>query len=113
MTMVYEWKTGYCEYDIEDDQQGQVKVTTLHWNCEAWDDAYTGYPHATSVGTVDASEQSRVYTLPALEAVPASVMTGWVKQALGDEGVQEIEDNLLAQYNELVAPTKGGLTPSE
>ena len=116
MTMVYEWKTGYCEYLFEDpsDQQGQVKVTTLHWNCSAHDDAYTGYAPVTSIGTVDASEQNRVYTLAALQNVPESVMTGWVQQAMnnGEPTVQDVEDALLEQWNNQLEPPGGGITPS-
>jgi hypothetical protein len=111
----YEWKTGYCEYLFEDpaDQNGNVKVTTLHWNCSASDPDNSGIPPVTNIGTVNAADQNRVYTLAALQNVPESVMTGWVKQALGDEEVASIEEGLERQYNEAAQPSGGGITPSE
>ena len=102
------WKTGYCEYDIEEGGTGQVKVTTLHWLCSKTE----GLNAASSYGTIDASEQSRVYTLPALQNVPESVMTGWVQQALGAEEVARIETDLDNQLIEQATPTHGGLSPA-
>ena len=120
MTMVYDWKTGYCEYDFvatanpnqgQGRAEGQVKVTTLHWTCSAYDDAVTSHPPQTSYGTVDGSEQDRVYTLPALSNVPQHVMTKWVHDAMGADEVKNIEDNLLARWQEELTPTSGGFTP--
>ena len=110
----YEWKTGYCEYQFEDpsDQNGNVKVTILHWRCTVSDPDMSGIPGVTSIGTVSAEDQNRVYTLSALQNVPESVMTGWVKQALGEEEVQNVEDGLLAQWNDQVTPPGGGITPT-
>ena len=111
----YEWKTGYCEYLFEDpsNQNGNVKVTTLHWNCTVSDPDIPGIPGVTNIGTVSAADQNRVYTLASLQNVPENVMTGWVQQALGDEEVQNIEDNLLAQWNDAIQPSGGGIAPSE
>ncbi len=112
----YEWKTGYCEYQFEDpsDQNGNVKVTILHWRCTVSDPDMSGIPGVTSIGTVSAEDQNRVYTLSALQNVPESVMTGWVKQALdnSDQTVQDIEDQLLAQWNDAIQPSGGGITPT-
>ena len=102
------WKTGYCEYDIEEGGTGQVKVTTLHWLCSKTE----GLNAASSYGTIDASEQSRVYTLPALQNVPESVMTGWVLQALGEEEQLRIEAAIEADIVEQQTPTHGGLAPT-
>ena len=104
-----EWKTGYCEYAIQ--SQPNVKVTTLHWQCIARDDDTT--QTATNIGTVDAGEQNRVYTLQALQNVPESVMTGWVQQALGAEEVAQIEQNVTEQLDAILNPTTGGLVPEQ
>ena len=110
-----EWKCGYCEYDIEDPAQpaGQVKVTTLHWRCIGSDDESGNT--ASNIGTINAADQNRVYTLAALQAVPESVMVGWVQQALdsGDQTVADIEANVTAQVELLNTPVSGGLTPEE
>lgn len=105
----YIWKTGYCEYTKEGLSGGQVKVTTLHWNCTLIDKDFS----ANEYGSVDASDQNRVYTLPALKAVPESVMNDWVKDALGAEEVAAIENRLQDSIYEQENPTTGGFDPSE
>jgi hypothetical protein len=120
MTMIYEWNTGYCEYKLNDPGQpaGNVTVSELHWTCNARDDAVPGDEFVSRYGTVDASEQNRVYTVAALSNVPASVMTGWVKQALDNlpseqkQSVADIEADLLTDWNNLQQPPTGGLTPT-
>ena len=103
-----EWKCGYCEYDIDPEgAPGQVKVTTLHWRASLTDQGET----ASSYGTVSTADQNRVYTLPALQAVPESVMVGWVQDAMEDPTYEEVEASLQAQIDLLVTPTTGGLTP--
>jgi hypothetical protein len=119
MAMVYEWTTRYCEYNFEDpaNPSGNVFVTILHWNCRARDDAIAGDQWVSRYGTVDASDQNRVYTLPALSNVPESVMTGWVQQALDkapaeeQTSVADIEAALLTDWNNLQQPASGGLSP--
>ena len=85
---------------------GQVKVTTLHYRASLTDGTFT----ATSYGTT-ADDQNRVYTKAALEAVPESVVIGWIQQALGAEAVAEIEAQLAANLAELQNPTTGTVTP--
>lgn len=102
----YTWKTGHCKYENEGSKK--VKVSSLHWTCTGVDGEFFG----SSYGSISAVDQNRVYTLAALQAVPGSVMTGWIKQALGDEDVQRIEDGVAAQIAEKQVPTKGGFAPS-
>ena len=89
------------------EQQGQVKVSTLHWRATLEADGYT----ASSYGATP-DDGDRVYTLPALEAVPESVVIGWIKQALGDEEVARIEQALLDDIVEQKTPTSGTVTPA-
>jgi len=103
-----EWKCGFCEYTMEGQSQGQVKVTTLHYNVSLVEGEFS----ASSYGTTG-DEATRVYTLPALQAVPESVMVGWVQAALGQERVDEIEAALAANIAEQKTPTHGGVTPGE
>ena len=91
---------------VDDEQPGQVKVTILHWRCTLTVEDLT----ASSYGTTP-DDGNRVYTLAALEAVPESVVIGWIHQALGQEEVDRIEqalvDNIEAQAN----PTSGTVSP--
>jgi hypothetical protein len=91
---------------VDDEQPGQVKVTTLHWRATLEADGFT----ASSYGTTP-DEGNRVYTKPALEAVPESVVIGWIHQALGDEEVARIEQALLDDIAQQKNPTSGTVTP--
>jgi hypothetical protein len=84
----------------------QVKVTTLHYRASLTDGTYT----ASNYGTTP-DDQNRVYTLPALENVPESVVIGWIKQALGDEEVQRIEQGLVDSIESQKNPTTGTVNP--
>ena len=101
------WKVSRCEYDIEE-TGGQVKVTNLHYQVSYMDGEFI----ASSYGSTG-DNQNRVYALPALQAVPMSVMVKWVKQSLGDEEVASIEQSLLDNIVEQKTPTSGGITPAE
>ncbi len=106
---MHEWLTTYCAWDNDDPgtPAGQVRVTILHYTVEKIVDGVG----AAKNGRVDTSDENRQYTLAALEAVPESVMTGWVKDALGTEEVQRIEDGIDAEIAEKNDPTSGGLIP--
>ena len=100
------WKAPAVNWQDVEDGSGQVKVTTLHWRATLEADGFT----ATSYGTTP-DDQNRVYTKPALEAVPESVVIGWIKQALGDEEVARIEQALLDNIAEQKNPTSGTVNP--
>lgn len=85
---------------------GDVLVTTLHWRAVLEADGFT----ASSYGTTP-DDQDRIYTLPALEAVPESVVIGWIQQALGAEEVARIEQALLDDIAEQKNPTTGTVSP--
>ena len=117
MTMQYEWKCGHVEWASEPvanhgNGAGQVKVTTLHWNCVAWDDAHDLGQTVNSIGTVSAADQNRKYPLPALQAVPEATFIKWVHQAMGDDEKNRIEADLATRHQELINPTHGGFTPA-
>lgn len=106
--MAIEWITGYCEYDSNEQPAGNVKVTDLHWTCTASDSGES----VSLVGSVNAAQQDRVYTLASLQNVPQHVMTNWVHQAMGAEDVAAVEANAAAQLEEKLNPTSGGFVPS-
>jgi hypothetical protein len=107
------WTAPAVDWTNQDDEastmpmaSGQVKVTTLHYRASLTDGTYT----ASTYGTTP-DDQNRVYTLPALEAVPESVVIGWIHQALGDEEVQRIEQGLLDSIESQKNPTDGTVNP--
>jgi hypothetical protein len=83
-----------------------VKVTALHWRATLFADGFT----ASSYGTTP-DDGNRVYTLPALENVPESVVIGWSQQALGAEGVARIEQALVDDIEQQKNPTSGSVNP--
>lgn len=99
------WTCAQCEYDNQGGNQ--VLVTQLHWRADLNEDEY----HAGSYG-VTPDDGNRVYALPALEAVPANVIVGWIQAALGDEEVERIEQGLRDGIAEKKEPTSGGFVPS-
>ena len=104
-----EWNTNYCRYEDVDDA-GQVKVTTLDYLVEQTVDEVTG----SRQGRVDLSEENRVFPLPALLNVPASVMTGWIQDALGPEMVAQLEEDAMPGIeDETIDPPTGGFDPNE
>jgi len=104
------WYTKYYDYSVvKESPNGQVQVETLHWRTSLDEDEF----HAESYGTVSTADQSRVYTLPALQNVPESVMTGWVKDAMGTEEVDRVEQSLRDNIAEQKNPQSGGGTPAE
>ncbi len=100
------WGAPALDWTNEEQTQGQVKVTTLHWRATLEADGFT----ASSYGATP-DDQNRVYTKPALENVPGSVVIGWIQQALGAEEVARIEQALLDDIAEQKNPTSGSVTP--
>ena len=100
------WKTLFCKYNF---RGNQALVTTLDY-----DTTYVQGDFETNIkGCVDVSGQKRVYPLPALLNVPEHVMTQWVKEALGPEQVEYIENQLQIRFDESENPTSGGFPPKE
>lgn len=102
------WTSPAVDWDNTDQQQGQVKVTNLHYRVDLEADGFT----ASTYGTTP-DGQNRVYTLPALEAVPESAVIGWIQQALGAEEVARIEQGLVDGIEAQKNPTTGTVQPGD
>ena len=102
------WEAPAVDWDSHEQTQGQVKVTTLHYRAHLEDQGFSASTYST---TPDG--QNRVYTLPALEAVPESVVIGWIQQALGPEEVARIEQGLADNIESQVNPTTGTVNPGD
>ena len=98
------WKANKTNWIDAEGPAPQVKVTTLYWEANLEDGGFMSRAYG-SIG----DEENRVYTLAALEAVPESVVIGWIKQALGDEKVVLIEAGLAADIEEQQTPTSGSI----
>jgi hypothetical protein len=86
-------------------QAGNVIVETLHWEATMIEGEFS----ARRYGAMP-DDSNRVYTLPALENVPADVVEGWIKDALGPEEVARIEQALADDIAEQQNPTSGSIT---
>ena len=100
------WSAPAVDWTNVEQVSGQVKVTTLHYRATLTDGPLT----ASSYGTTP-DDQDRVYTMAALEAVPESVVIGWIQQALGAEEVARIEQQLADDIVEQKTPTSGTVNP--
>lgn len=107
--------------DYKDAGQGnQVVVTNLHWAYEAkqlkldppTDDGEDLYWRRRYVGATK-DRQNRVYTKPALDAVPDHVRIQWIQTAIvdnmgeGDLTPEEIETQVQAELAALIAEKEG------
>ena len=100
------WKAPAVDWQDTEGNPNQAKVTTLHWRCSLTEGEFS----ASSYGTTP-DDQNRVYTKPALENVPESVIIGWIQQALGDEEVARIEQSLVDSIAFQKTPTSGTVNP--
>ncbi len=102
--MTHTWITTYMEWSNKDQQPGKVVATVAHWNVSRTDGGFSG----KVIGSVNLSDQNRVYTQAALENVPANVIQMWVDAAIGAEDMQIAEDAVDAIIAEQATPTTGG-----
>ena len=79
------------------------KVTTIHWTLSATDGTY----NAGAYGSIGVDGDVAI----AYKDLTADVVVGWVKAALTDEKVKEVEAALVKQIEEQVAPTKAAGLP--
>ena len=106
--MAVKWNAPAVDWQDLEDNPNQMRVTTLHWRASLTEGEFT----ASSYGTTP-DDQNRVYTKPALENVPESVVIGWIHQALGQEEVDRIEQRLADDIAQQQNPTSGTICPAD
>ena len=116
-----EWKVVRLEYKNVDNPSQNVLVTNMHWECTASElkDPAPSDPEDDLYwrGRVYGSlpdGNNRVYTLPALQAVPQATVIGWVQAAIDagpEQSVAEIEAAVLAQIEKQKNPPGGSVVP--
>ena len=98
MTTTYDWRIEQMECYPEQDGHTDV-VFTVHWRCNASEGNY----NATSYGSVGVTLNAEADFTPYANLTPTEVV-GWVKDALGEEQVSDIERGLAGQIANLISP---------
>jgi len=98
MTITTNWNIANLERNTADG-----KVTTVHYTIDATDGTY----NAGAYGSIGVDGDVAI----AYKDLTADTVVGWVKAALTDEKVKEVEAALVKQIEEQVAPTKAAGLP--
>ena len=98
MTLTNTWHIANLDRNTADG-----KVTTVHYTVDATDGTY----NAGAYGSIGVDGDVAI----AYKDLTADVVVGWVKAALTDEKVKEVEAALVKQIEEQAAPTKAAGLP--
>ena len=99
MTTVFSWAIANLEHETADGF-----VYTAHYTISAKDAAYS----ASAYGSIGLE---RPDSLIPYSDLTEEIVVGWVKDALTEEKVGQIEDALQAQLDEQAAPTRAAGVP--
>lgn len=99
MTTAFNWTVGNLERETADGF-----VYTAHYTISAKSAAYS----ASAYGSIGFERPDSL--IPYSELTEA-IVVGWVKDALTEEKVEQIEDALQSQLDEQAAPTKAAGVP--
>jgi len=102
--MTYDWN---CKtVDVHPQAEGETNVVyNVHWIVTGTDEDYS----VTSIGTQVVPLESETDFIP-FEDLTNEIVVGWTKDAMGEEEVQAIEDNIANQIIELANPTSVTMT---
>jgi len=102
--MTYDWN---CKtVDVYPQAEGETNVVyNVHWVVTGTEEDYT----VNSIGTQLLSLDSDVDFIP-FEDLTNEIIVGWVKEAIGEDQVQAIEDSIANQIIELTNPTSITMT---
>ena len=98
-TITYTWKIGQLDRETSDGF-----VFTAHYTVNADNGTYTA-------GAYGSQGFERPDTLVAYSELTEEIVLGWLKTALTEEKVLEVEKALEAQIEEQVQPTKAAGVP--
>ena len=99
MTTAFNWAVGNLERETADGY-----VYTAHYTVSAKSAAY-------SAGAYGSIGFERPDSLIPYSELTEAIVVGWVKDALTEEKVEQIEDALQSQLDEQAAPTKAAGVP--
>ena len=102
--MTYDWN---CKtVDVHPQEEGETNVVyNVHWIVTGTEEDYS----ATNIGTQIVTLNSEADFIP-FEDLTNEIIVGWTKDAMGEEQVQAIEDNIASQIAELKNPTSVTMT---
>jgi len=102
--MTYDWN---CKtVDVHPQAEGETNVVyNVHWIVTGTEEDYS----VTSIGTQVVPLDSEADFIP-FEDLTNEIVVGWTKDAMGEEEVQAIEDNIANQIIELANPTSVTMT---
>jgi len=102
--MTYDWN---CKtVDVHPQAEGETNVVyNVHWIVTGTEEDYS----VTSIGTQVVPLDSEADFIP-FEDLTNEIVVGWTKDAMGEEEVQAIEDNIANQIIELASPTSVTMT---
>lgn len=91
MATTIEWKVE--QMDCYPEHEGEQDVVfTVHWRCNGADGSYSGTAYGTQALTYEAGTPFTPYS-----SLTEAQVIGWVKAAMGDERVAEIEASVASQ----------------
>ena len=99
MTTVFSWAIGNLEHETADGF-----IFTAHYSINAKNAAY-------SAGAYGSIGFERPDSLVPYSDITEEMVVGWVKDALTEEKVEQIEEALQSQLDEQAAPTKAAGVP--
>lgn len=100
-----QWKIVQCDYLNESSGKEKV-VNNVHWEVIDQDGEHQGRAYGSvGINIDDLSNFTEFENLTEADVV------GWVKNAIGEEGVDKSEETVAAQLEELKNPTKGSDLP--
>ena len=102
--MTYDWN---CKtVDVHPQAEGETNVVyNVHWVVTGTEEDYS----ATNIGTQVVPLDFEADFIP-FEDLTNEIVVGWTKDAMGEEEVQAIEDNIANQIIELANPTSVTMT---
>ena len=102
--MTYDWN---CKtVDVHPQAEGETNVVyNVHWIVTGTEEDYL----VRNIGTQVVPLDSEVDFIP-FEDLTNEIITGWVKEQMGEERVQAIEDNIANEIIELSNPTSITIT---
>ena len=111
MATTYEWNCKTVDVHPQENEQANV-VYNVHWIVKGISEELDseGNPYTvTNIGTQSVPLDSEsVFIL--FEDLTNEIVTGWVKESMGEEAVSELEASIDSQINSLINPTSVTMT---
>jgi hypothetical protein len=111
MATTYEWNCKTVDVHPQENEESNV-VYNVHWivkgvseELDSEGNPYTASNIGTQVVPLDADG-----TFIPFEDLTNEIVTGWVKESMGEETVTELEISINAQINSLINPTSVTMT---